>query len=420
MIYLLISKMLFVCLPSYYFRNQMNQFNATTLTPKYSRNLLLVAACLAIIMFGITCVAIGTISEYLTHSFAVDKIFIGLLASLFASGALIGSLSFGPIVDRFGYKFILIISLVFLMIGFEVISQTNQLNVIRTMVFLFGLGGGIINGATSALVADLYADKKGAFLSILGVFWGVGALSFPLGTSLFLTQGMSYPSILALIGLLNLIPIVLFAVLKCPPPKNSGGVPYRKYLNMVKNPIVLLIGFFLFFQSGFETLSTTWTPKYFIEMYASNTQMALLSLTAMSISLTVSRLLLGYLLKIFENWKVLAAGLLITISGLLIMRIGSSFSAGIVGICLLGFGAAAAFPVMLGYVGTMFSDISGAAFSLVLFIALTGNALLNALGGLVFEKFQIGSFIFFMIGILLIMLFLLFLIVQRMKKLPED
>ena len=381
----------------------------------YNRTLLLVAACLAIIMFGITCVAIGTISEYLTNSFSVDKIFIGLLASLFATGALIGSVSFGPIVDRFGYKFILIISLLFLLSGFEVIGRTNQLNVIRTMVFLFGLGGGIINGATSALVSDLYAEKKGAYLSILGVFWGVGALSFPLGTSLFLNQGMNYPSILSLIGLLTLIPAVLFALLKCPPPKNSGGVPYRKYLNMVKNPTILLIGFFLFFQSGFETLTTTWTPKYFLEMYSSNTQTALLSLTAMSISLTVSRLLLGYLLKIFENWKVLLAGILITISGLVVMRVGTSFTMGIAGISLLGFGAAAAFPVMLGYVGSMFPEISGAAFSLVLFIALTGNAILNALGGLVFERFQIASFAFFMIGILLIMLLLLFLIIRARK-----
>jgi len=108
----------------------------------YSKNLLLVAACAAIALFGITCVAIGTINEYLTRSFEVDKIFIGLLASLFATGALIGSVSFGPIVDRFGYKIILIVSLLLLFIGFESIGRTTNLNVIRAVVFLFGLGGG--------------------------------------------------------------------------------------------------------------------------------------------------------------------------------------------------------------------------------------------------------------------------------------
>jgi MFS transporter, FHS family, glucose/mannose:H+ symporter len=409
---------LYVC-PSYHFRTQMKEFNSESITPKYNRNLLLAAACAAIVMFGITCVALGTISEYLTISFAVDKIFIGLLASLFAAGALIGSVSFGPIVDRFGYKIILILSLVFLLSGFEVIGQTSQLNVIRFVIFFFGLGGGIINGGTSALVSDLYPEKKGAYLSILGVFWGVGALSFPLLTSILLNQGMNYSSILIGIGLLTLIPIVMFAVLKCPPPKNSGGVPYRKYLNMVKNPTILLIGFFLFFQSGFETLSTTWTPKYFLDRYSTDTQTALLSLTAMSISLTVSRLLLGYFLKIVENWKVLFVGLLITISGLLLMRVGTSYLSGIIGISLLGFGAAAAFPVMLGYVGTMYPEISGAAFSLVLFIALSGNSLLNALGGFIFEKYQISSFAFFMIGILLIMMLLLYLIILRMKKQSE-
>jgi len=382
----------------------------------YNKNLLLVAACAAIVMFGITCVAIGTINEYLTKSFEVDKIFIGLLASLFATGALIGSFSFGPIVDRFGYKIILVVSLLFLFVGFEVIGRTTNLNVIRAMVFLFGLGGGIINGGTSALVSDLNPDKKGAYLSILGVFWGVGALSFPLVTSVLLKSGMNYSAILILIGLFALIPAVMFVLLKCPPAKNSEGIPYRKYVELIKNPAIQLIAFLLFFQSGFETLATTWTPKYFLEMYALDMQTAILSLTVMSISLTLSRILLGYVLKKVENWKVVMAGIFVTILGFLIMRFGGTFPVGLVGIALVGLGASATMPVMLGYVGAMYPEISGAAFSLVLFIALTGNAILNAIGGVVFETYQIGSFIVFMIGILAAMLVLLSLIVKQLKN----
>ena len=382
----------------------------------YNKNLLLVAACLAITMFGITCVAIGTINEYLTQSFEVDKIFIGLLASLFATGALIGSVLFGPIVDRFGYKIILIISLVLLLVGFEVIGRTSNLNMIRAMVFLFGLGGGVINGGTSALVSDLNPDKKGAYLSILGVFWGVGALSFPLITSVLLKSGMDYTAILISIGLFVLIPIAMFALLKCPPAKNSEGIPYRKYVEMIKNPAIQLIAFFLFFQSGFETLVTTWTPKYILEIYALDTQTAILSLTVMSISLTVSRILLGYVLKKVENWKVVMAGLFVVITGFLLMRFGGSFLVGLIGIALVGAGASATVPVMLGYVGAMYPEISGAAFSLVLFIALTGNAILNAIGGVVFETYHIGSFILFMIGISVVMFFLLTMIVGKIRK----
>ncbi|MDP3642218.1 MAG: MFS transporter [Bacteroidota bacterium] len=382
----------------------------------HNKNFLFLAACLAMLLFGIACVAIGTINEYLTSSFSVDKIFIGFLASLFAAGALIGSLSFGPIVDRFGYKIIMVVSLMFLLTAFEIIARTNQLIIIRAMIFLLGLGGGIINGAASALVADLFTEKKGAYLSFLGVFWGVGALSLPLVTSILLKIEMSYSDILSIIGLLALIPVALFLFLKCPEAKNSGGIPYRKYLKMMKNPTILLIGFFLFFQSGFETLTTTWTPKYFMEVYSSSTQNALISLTVMSISLTISRLILGIALKKTEAWKVLVAGLLMTFSGLILMKFGASYTIGMVGIGMLGFGAAASFPVMLGYVGTMFPDISGAAFSLVLVMALTGNMLLNALGGIVFEKYHVASFSLYMMGIVLVMFILLYLIILKLKK----
>jgi len=382
----------------------------------HNKNLLFLAACVAMLLFGIACVAIGTINEYLTSSFSVDKIFIGLLASLFAGGALIGSVSFGPIVDRFGYKIIMIVSLLFLFTAFEVIGRTDQLIVIQAMIFLLGLSGGIINGAASALVADLFTEKKGAYLSFLGVFWGIGALSLPLVTSVLLKIDMSYSSILSVIGLLAIIPMALFLLLKCPEPKNSGGIPYRKYLLMLKNPTILLIGFFLFFQSGFETLTTTWTPQYFLEVYSANTQNALISLTVMSISLTVSRLLLGIALKKIEAYKVLLSGLLITFSGLILMKFGTSYPIGMVGIGMVGFGAAAAFPVMLGYVGTMFPDISGAAFSLVLVMALTGNMLLNALGGIVFETYKVASFSLYMMAIILIMLILLYFIILKLKN----
>ena len=46
-------------------------------------------------------------------------------------------------------------------------------------MFLFGLGGGAVNGATNALVSDISEKDKGANLSLLGVFFGLGALGMP-------------------------------------------------------------------------------------------------------------------------------------------------------------------------------------------------------------------------------------------------
>jgi hypothetical protein len=37
---------------------------------------------------------------------------------------------------------------------------------------VLGFGGGIINGSTNAVVADISSEDKGANLSLLGVFFG--------------------------------------------------------------------------------------------------------------------------------------------------------------------------------------------------------------------------------------------------------
>jgi MFS family permease len=41
-------------------------------------------------------------------------------------------------------------------------------------VFLFGFGGGAINGACNAVVADISEEHKGANLSLLGGFFCIG------------------------------------------------------------------------------------------------------------------------------------------------------------------------------------------------------------------------------------------------------
>ena len=90
-----------------------------------------------------------------------------------------GSLLFGPVCDRYGYKLILIFACLGMFAGFEGIAYASSLSSLKFFIFLFGASGGIINGATNAVVADISQDAKAASLSILGVFFGIGALGMP-------------------------------------------------------------------------------------------------------------------------------------------------------------------------------------------------------------------------------------------------
>ena len=63
------------------------------------------------------------------------------------------------------------------------------------------------------------------------------------------------------------------------------------------------------------------------------------------------------------------------------------------GYVLLGVGVAAGFPVILGYVGDIYAELSGTAFSFVLVIALIGNTILNYLMGIISQAFGMDKFI---------------------------
>ena len=75
----------------------------------YNRNLVFAAACLGMLLFGIVFLSLGSVNNMLAERFHLDDNGIGTLTALLPFGILAGSLIFGPIVDRFGYKWMLIV-----------------------------------------------------------------------------------------------------------------------------------------------------------------------------------------------------------------------------------------------------------------------------------------------------------------------
>jgi FHS family glucose/mannose:H+ symporter-like MFS transporter len=74
----------------------------------YSKNLVFAAACLGMLLFGIVFLSLGSVSNMLAQRFGLDDNAIGTLTALLPLGILVGSAVFGPVVDRFGYRWLLV------------------------------------------------------------------------------------------------------------------------------------------------------------------------------------------------------------------------------------------------------------------------------------------------------------------------
>ncbi len=381
----------------------------------YKKGLVFAAACLGMLLFGIVMISLGTINTFLTAKFHLDQITVGSLAALLPIGILVGSLVFGPIVDRYSYKNLLIISSLLIFVALEGLAFASSFLIIQISFFIIGFGGGIINGGTNALVADISTEGKGANLSLLGVFYGIGALGMPAVTGL-LSRVYSYEAIITGIGLLITLPVIYFIFVKFPVPKHPQGLPIKKGLALIKEGSLILLGFVLFFESGLEGSVNNWTTTYLNKAIGISTENALFTLTVLAVSLTVTRLILGGLLKKISPYIVLYSCITLAFIGSIILMISGSITTAVIAMIFLGIGFAATFPVILGYIGDIYTNLSGTAFSIALVIALIGNTLINYSIGAVSESYGIQKFPIVLIVSLIIMVILLSISLKKISN----
>jgi MFS family permease len=381
----------------------------------YKKRVVFWAACTGMLLFGICLITLGSVASDLREKLQLDEISSGTLFSILPLGILTGSLLFGPIVDKYGYKILLAVSCVFMFIGFEGIAYAPSTGLLKICIYLIGFGGGAVNGSTNVLVADISDKDKGANLSLLGVFFGIGALGMPLILGI-LENRFSFELIVAATGILTLVAGLFFILIKLPPPKQTRGFPIARNVALIKDNLLILIAFFLFFQSGFEGIINNWTTTYLIKQQSVQPGNALYALSSFVAGMAIMRLLIGSLFRSVSAKKILIASFGLIILGLILLETGSSFYLAVMGLVLLGAGLANGFPIMLGFVGDRYTELSGTAFSLVLFIALLGNTLINYEMGIIAQNFGIRHLITVAFAGSTVMILLCLVILNKIKN----
>ena len=376
------------------------------------RNLQFIAAGLVMMLFGITMVVVGTINNYLTVEFGADKVLIGYCAAILALGVLAGTLAFGPIADHYGYKPVMLAGVLLVAAGLAGVTAAGSLQAVPWFFFFTGAGGGMLNGVTNVVVARIFPENNSAYLSLLGVFYGAGALGLPLITSLMLENGYSYRFILTSVASLLLVPFIMVLLLKFPKPQRSKAIPFKIYTGFFTKKAILLPGFFLFFQSGIEAIVPVWAPVYLSESHNTGYDKALYAITAAALGMLLARLVLSRLLQKKPPHRVLMVSLVIMAAAIVMLQVAGSLSSGLIAMGIIGVGMAAAFPVIMGYTADFFPEDSGTAFSIVIAIALVGNMILNAVTGYVLEIAGTRMFIL-MLSIFTAALIILLIIIQN-------
>ncbi|MGC3977536.1 MAG: MFS transporter [Paludibacteraceae bacterium] len=342
----------------------------------FSNSLVFVAACAGLAFFGVSMLALGPILSGIgTHTNG--------LPSTLSLGIIIGTVIFGPVVDKFGYKWLLIIGSLLALAGIQGLVHFNNINTLHAAMLSLGIGGGILNGETNALVATIYDNsQRGSKLSILGAFYCVGALFWTL-LNYFIPEYYTLP--LNIVSLIMIAFVIFFFTINFPPAQAQTKVSLKTIFSFIKYPALLLFALLLFFQSGFEGITGNFTVQFLEKKYPTPHEAAVLSLTSFIIGMLAGRFLLGWFIKKVSNDTTLYIYLMIALAGVAILYFPLGVTLVYVAMALIGLGVGATYPVVFNYLGNTFKDMSGTAFSIAIFIALWGQFTFNKITGLLFN-----------------------------------
>jgi FHS family glucose/mannose:H+ symporter-like MFS transporter len=358
-----------------------------------SNRTLFVCACLCLLTFGIVLTTLGAVLPSVMERFGIDKASAGALFLLMTFGILAGALIFGPVVDRYGYKAMLVAATALVIAGLQGVAFAPSLSWLRVAVFLIGFGGGIINGGANALVSDISGEDRGPRLNLLGVFFGVGAMGVPFALAL-LTGRFSQAALVAAVGALVVVPLAVIAMTIFPPPKQAQGFPIADAGRLLRDPLMLLMGVMLFLESGIEITVGGWTSTFVTEELAVRERSALILLSLYWTGMTLARLAIGTVLSGVAPFRILYSCLTIALAGAAMLLLTHSVAIAALGVFLLGVGFAAMFPTVLGFIGARYAALSGTAFSAAIAMALTGGMLLPYTAGVLGEQYGMrGSFL---------------------------
>lgn len=341
-------------------------------------------------VFGVVMSSLGALLPSLTATLGLRKVDAGLLFLCMNFAMVMGSLVFGPICDRFGFRLLLIASSLLISGAFALLSGAAGYGLIVVSMSVLGFAGGALNGGTNALLNDISPDRRQGALNLLGIFFGVGALFTPFFIgSLLATVGLWF--ILVSLSILTLAPFALFMLARFPAAKHGGGFRPSELRAVLGNPVLYLFGCLLFFQSGNEFTVGGWVSSFLEERHHVGSGAAAYALAGYWGAVLAGRLGASRIGARMNSSTLVAGGAFLAMLSTVGLIFSGSGPIAMLLVAFVGLGFAAIFPTTLAQAGTVFASHSGTAFSVIFVLALSGGMTAPWLVGRIAQTHGIGA-----------------------------
>jgi MFS transporter, FHS family, glucose/mannose:H+ symporter len=217
--------------------------------------------------------------------------------------------------------------------------------VIMLAFALVGVGLGSATTATNLTFGTERPEQRGAMLTRVNLFWGIGAVSCPPFVSAAVDPGTLR---LVLLGL-SFSALAVFGALTLFLRRRKAAEPDRKSIpnsaGRLSPPVFILFSLLLFLYVGAETCISGWIATYIHRFDFLSPERSSLYVSAFWISIVLGRAVTPTLSRRVSEFAILMAGLLAALVGVSILLFPHGASVSLAAVALAGLGCAPIFPL---------------------------------------------------------------------------
>ncbi|HWE85360.1 MAG TPA: MFS transporter [Terracidiphilus sp.] len=341
--------------------------------------MLIFAAILAIFVYGMIAAMLGTILPDLSERFHLSPTQNGTIAFAQALGLMIASLAVGPLLDNEGDKIGILLGLAFIAIALIGLPRARGFSSIVVLLFLLGVGGGIVVTGANALTSGVSEAHRATALNLVNLFFGLGGLATP-----FIAANLFHRNWVRLCYTIVALTVIAGAVevaVAMPAPAPGSGFVLTQAGPILGRPLLFLLGLFLFLYISCEVGVWNWLARHLVAQgIPEKNALNILSL-GFALGLLLGRVVVSQILISVSPMAVLmGSSIAMAITTFLMLKTHRPGMAAAM-VFVAGLAMAPVFPTTLAITGGAFPRMTGTALGFVITCGWAGLAVSSRIIG---------------------------------------
>jgi fucose permease len=341
--------------------------------------MLILAASLAIFVYGMTAAMLGTILPDLSARFRLTPKQDGTIAFCQALGLILASIGVGPLIDYEGKKAGLVLGLALSALAVALLPRSSGFRSIAARLFLLGTGGGIIVTAANALGSDVDPAHRATALNLLNIFFGLGGFATPFVSANLL--GRNSARLCHLIAGLVVVTMAVNLFAPIPSVTNAQSFVFLDLGSILARPVLWLCALLLFLYVACEVGVWNWLVQHLIAQGVPQARALNVLSFGFALGLLIGRLVASQILISVSGLTVtLAASVLMAILTFAMLQTRNTITAWIFTF-LAGMAMAPVYPTTVALLGDVFPRMTGTAIGIAITSGWIGLAVSSRIIG---------------------------------------